>query len=54
MGAPEYMDYRNDRQYQPQDLTGLPPRKRMHHAIMPNFDVMNGAPLQQANMTLQS
>jgi hypothetical protein len=54
VGAPEYMDYRNDRQYQPQDLSGLPPRKRMHHAIMPNFDVMNGAPLQQANMTLQS
>ncbi|KAJ4490018.1 hypothetical protein J3R30DRAFT_3321487 [Lentinula aciculospora] len=34
-----------------QDLTGLPPRKRIHHMI-PGYDVMNN-PLQAQNMTLQ-
>jgi len=53
VGTPDYgLDYRNDRQYS-QELPGMPPRKRIHHAMIPGFDVMNGAPLQQ-NMTLQS
>ncbi|KAJ3800999.1 hypothetical protein GGU11DRAFT_771222 [Lentinula aff. detonsa] len=34
-----------------EDLTGLPPRKRMHHMI-PGYDVMSN-PLQAQNMTLQ-
>ncbi|KAJ3716413.1 hypothetical protein FB446DRAFT_295034 [Lentinula raphanica] len=34
-----------------QDLSGLPPRKRMHHMI-PGYDVMSN-PLQAQNMTLQ-
>jgi hypothetical protein len=48
------MEYRSERQYNPQDMSGLPPRKRIHHAMIPGFDVMNGAPLQTQNMTLQS
>lgn len=52
-GGPEFMEYRTERQYNPQDIPGLPPRKRMHHAMMPGFDVMNGAPLQTQNMSLQ-
>ncbi|KAF9078591.1 hypothetical protein BDP27DRAFT_1309834 [Rhodocollybia butyracea] len=35
-----------------QDLTGLPPRKRMHHMI-PGYDVMNNPTLQTQNMALQ-
>ncbi len=55
VGAPDYMDsYRSERQYNPQDMSGMPPRKRIHHAMIPGFDVMNGAPLQTQNMTLQS
>ncbi|KAJ3504613.1 hypothetical protein NLJ89_g7848 [Agrocybe chaxingu] len=54
VGAPEYMDYRSDRHYTSQDIPGLPPRKRMHHAMIPGFDVMNGTPLPPQNMTLQS
>lgn len=55
VGATDYMEYRTERQYAPpQDIAGLPPRKRMHHAMMPGFDVMNGAPLQPQNMGLQS
>ena len=53
-GASEFMEYRTERHYNPQDIAGLPPRKRMHHAMMPGFDVMNGAPLQTQNMSLQS
>ncbi|KAJ4496006.1 hypothetical protein C8J55DRAFT_545350 [Lentinula edodes] len=34
-----------------QDLSGLPPRKRIHHMI-PGYDVMSN-PLQAQNMTLQ-
>ncbi|KAF8958960.1 hypothetical protein BDZ97DRAFT_1840048 [Flammula alnicola] len=54
VGAPDYMEYRTERQYTPQDMPGLPPRKRIHHTMIPGFDVMNGAPLQTQNMTLQS
>ncbi|KAH9474816.1 hypothetical protein JR316_0013282 [Psilocybe cubensis] len=54
VGAQDYSDYRTDRPYGPQDVAGLPPRKRIHHAMIPGFDVMNGAPLQTQNMTLQS
>ncbi|KAF9476089.1 hypothetical protein BDN70DRAFT_882857 [Pholiota conissans] len=54
VGAPDYMEYRSERQYNPQDMSGLPPRKRIHHTMIPGFDVMNGAPLQTQNMTLQS
>lgn len=53
-GGPEFMEYRTERQYNPQEIPGMPPRKRMHHAMMPGFDVMNGAPLQTQNMSLQS
>lgn len=35
-----------------QDLTGLPPRKRIHHMI-PGYDVMSNPALQAQNMTLQ-
>jgi hypothetical protein len=48
------MEYRTERQYTPQDIPGLPPRKRIHHDMIPGFDVMNGGPLQAQNMTLQS
>ncbi|PPR03817.1 hypothetical protein CVT26_000993 [Gymnopilus dilepis] len=54
VGTPDYMEYRTERQYNPQDLSGLPPRKRIHHDMMTGFDVMNGTPLQTQNMTLQS
>ncbi|KAF8153234.1 hypothetical protein B0H34DRAFT_722725 [Crassisporium funariophilum] len=40
--------------YPCEDMSGLPPRKRIHHSMIPGFDVMNGAPLQTQNMTLQS
>lgn len=52
--APAYDTYRTDRQYDSQDIPGLPPRKRIHHAMIPGFDVINGAPLQSQNMSLQS
>ncbi|KAF5350569.1 hypothetical protein D9756_008746 [Leucocoprinus leucothites] len=42
-----------DGQYAYQDLTSLPPRKRLHHMI-PGFDVINNPGLQPANMTLPS
>ncbi|KAF5355390.1 hypothetical protein D9757_012548 [Collybiopsis confluens] len=35
-----------------QDLSGMPPRKRMHHMI-PGYDVMSNPALQAQNMTLQ-
>ena len=35
-----------------QDLSGLPPRKRMHH-MMPGFDVMSNTALQTQNLSLQ-
>ncbi|KAE9405539.1 hypothetical protein BT96DRAFT_916015 [Gymnopus androsaceus JB14] len=35
-----------------QDLTGLPPRKRIHH-MMPGYDVMSNPALQAQNMALQ-
>ncbi|KAF6751727.1 hypothetical protein DFP72DRAFT_473611 [Ephemerocybe angulata] len=35
------------------DMSGMPPRKRMHH-MMPEFDVMNAATLQPQNMSLPS
>lgn len=54
VGAPDYLDYRTERPYASQDISGLPPRKRMHHAMIPGFDVMNGAPMQPQNMSLQS
>ncbi|PPQ92494.1 hypothetical protein CVT25_010327 [Psilocybe cyanescens] len=54
VGTQDYAEYRTERQYAPQDVAGLPPRKRMHHTMIPGFDVMNGAPLQTQNMTLQS
>lgn len=34
-----------------QDLSGLPPRKRIHH-MMPGFDVMNATALQTQNLSL--
>lgn len=36
-----------------QDLTALPPRKRLHH-LMPGFEVMNNAGLHTQNLGLQS
>ncbi|KAF9530541.1 hypothetical protein CPB83DRAFT_850505 [Crepidotus variabilis] len=48
------MGYRTDRHYDSQDIPGLPARKRMHHAMIPGFDVMTGTPLQTQNMPLQS
>ena len=54
VSAPGYLDYRTERQYPSQDIPGLPPRKRLHHAMIPGFDVMSGAPLQPQNMALQS
>ncbi|KAJ7883295.1 hypothetical protein B0H13DRAFT_2538462 [Mycena leptocephala] len=41
-----------DTQYACQDMSGLPPRKRLHHMI-PGYDVLSSAALQ-SNMTLQS
>ncbi|KAF5384374.1 hypothetical protein D9615_003322 [Tricholomella constricta] len=35
-----------------QDITALPPRKRLHH-IMPGFEVMNNAALHTANIGIQ-
>ncbi|KAF8884233.1 hypothetical protein CPB84DRAFT_1838058 [Gymnopilus junonius] len=40
--------------YPIEDMAGLPPRKRIHHDMIPSFDVMNGTPMQTQNMTLQS
>jgi len=53
VGATAYDTYRADRPYDSQDI-GLPPRKRIQHAMIPGFDVLNGAPLQSQNMSLQS
>lgn len=36
-----------------QDLTSLPPRKRVHH-MMSGFEVMNNPALQGQNLGLQS
>jgi hypothetical protein len=36
-----------------QDVTSLPPRKRVHH-MMPGFEVLNNAALQAQTMGLQS
>ena|SRR6266540_6149226 len=49
-----YDTYRTDQQYDSQEIPGLPPRKRLHHALIPGFDVINGAPLQNQSMGLQS
>lgn len=53
VGAPDYSEYRTERHYTSQDMTELPPRKRIHHGMI-GFDIMNSAPLQAHNMTLQS
>jgi len=42
----------NDGQYTCEDITALPPRKRLHH-MMPGFDVMNNAALHTPNLGLQ-
>ncbi|KAF9445040.1 hypothetical protein P691DRAFT_806222 [Macrolepiota fuliginosa MF-IS2] len=42
-----------DGHYPCEDLTSLPPRKRIHHMI-PGFDVMSNPGLQTANLALQS
>ncbi|GLB39837.1 hypothetical protein LshimejAT787_0703470 [Lyophyllum shimeji] len=43
----------NDGQYTcEQDITALPPRKRLHH-MMPGFEVMNNATLHTTNLGIQ-
>ncbi|KAF9467142.1 hypothetical protein BDZ94DRAFT_54024 [Collybia nuda] len=42
-----------DNQYTCEDITSLPPRKRVHHMI-PSFEVMNNPALQAQNLSLQS
>ena len=53
VGPQGYDTYRTDQPYDSQEIPGLPPRKRMHHTMIPGFDVLNGAPLQSQNMSLQ-
>lgn len=52
VGPQGYDTYRTE-PYDSQEIPGLPPRKRMHHTMIPGFDVLNGAPLQNQNMSLQ-
>ncbi|TFK75668.1 hypothetical protein BDN72DRAFT_449856 [Pluteus cervinus] len=50
----DHQQLQQDGQYSCEDITALPPRKRVHH-MMPGFDVLNSAAaLQPQNMTLQS
>ncbi|RXW16916.1 hypothetical protein EST38_g8946 [Candolleomyces aberdarensis] len=47
-------DHLQDPYAQCEDISGMPPRKRMHHGMMPEFGVMNAASLQPQNMSLPS
>ncbi|KAF9011865.1 hypothetical protein BDQ17DRAFT_1396913 [Cyathus striatus] len=51
----EHGTHLQDPNYSCEDMTALPPKKRVHHThpMMPSFDVMSNGALQPQNITLQ-